>query len=156
MRIVKYSAGQRIVKKGELGTTFFLIKSGTCKVTNTGQIGDDDGHELTEGAYFGERALLTLEPRAADVYALTQATLLCLDSAIFTAVLGPLHEVMDSHFNIKSLSTVGVLKMLTKAELKQLNGHTETVRYKGGDTIFVEGDTIKDMYVSVRGDASIR
>ena len=34
---------------------------------------------------------------------------------------------MDSHFNVSSLAKVDLLKSLTKAELKQLNGYIEKV-----------------------------
>lgn len=50
--------------------------------------------ELAKGDYFGERALLTAEPRAANAIALSALKLLHISKAAFEEVLGPLHEII--------------------------------------------------------------
>ncbi|EFN52025.1 hypothetical protein CHLNCDRAFT_54794 [Chlorella variabilis] len=59
-------AGQAVIRKGEEGDTFYIIEEGGCTVVG------EEGQELAKlgpTAYFGERALLRNEPRAATVLA---------------------------------------------------------------------------------------
>jgi cAMP-dependent protein kinase regulator len=48
----------------------------------------------TSGDYFGELALIQNEPRAANVYAETEVTLVTLDRHSFKRLLGPLTSIM--------------------------------------------------------------
>ena len=65
-------AGEEIVKKGATGATMFCILEGTVDCTNigTGEVQMRD-LVLRQGEYFGERALLRDQFRAADVRART-------------------------------------------------------------------------------------
>jgi cAMP-dependent protein kinase regulator len=46
------------------------------------------------GDYFGERALIKNEPRAANVIAKTECTVVSLDRHSFKRLLGPLEELL--------------------------------------------------------------
>jgi cAMP-dependent protein kinase regulator len=78
MSEVQYQTGDMIIKQGDPGETFYVIVSGTCSVT----IQDAASGEVKEVAklgshsFFGERALLTSEPRAATITALSEVSLL--------------------------------------------------------------------------------
>lgn len=54
--------------------------------------------ELGQGQYFGERALLNNEPRAANVIACSERLLklLYISKEAFEEVLGPLQEIIDA------------------------------------------------------------
>ncbi len=67
-----FDKGERIVARGEPGESMFLLVQGEVRVP----ISDPDGNLLFEahlvpGQFFGEMALLTGEPRSADVVAAT-------------------------------------------------------------------------------------
>ena len=73
------SAGDAIVRQGDLGTRFYVIASGRVRV-------DIDGtpiRNLGTGDWFGELALLRDVPRTASVTALTDVTLWGLDRESF-------------------------------------------------------------------------
>ena len=67
--------------------------------------------ELPAGAYFGERALIKNEPRAADVIAHMDNTVcLTLDKSNFNRLLGPLEDIMRYNVAKTLLAAVPFLK----------------------------------------------
>ena len=52
--LTTYSPGDRIVKKGDKGDIFYMIKTGTVLVTEHGN-GDGGKLKYSGGDYFGER-----------------------------------------------------------------------------------------------------
>jgi cGMP-dependent protein kinase 1 len=103
VEVVPYSAAASIVKKGDVGNIFYMIKEGSVEVSNFGSEGGS--LILKAGDYFGERALLTGEPRSADCVAVTDVITLALDRESFNNMLGPLKEVMDANESKKEQST---------------------------------------------------
>lgn len=73
----------RVVQRGQNGTTMFIIASGSVSV----RLHQTELSRLTRGDVFGEMALLTGEPRLADVVALEPLTCLELDREAFRGVL---------------------------------------------------------------------
>lgn len=91
----QFESGTQLVKKGEEGDAFYIIKEGEVKVHDI-SVGSNtfDDIVLKQGAYFGERALATKEPRAANVTAISQGIAFCIDRATFEKVLGKLSRVI--------------------------------------------------------------
>ena len=70
LQLTDYHAGETIIRKGDHGDTFFMIKSGAVVCTDIISRGEAiDDLALGPGDFFGERALLMSEPRAANVVA---------------------------------------------------------------------------------------
>lgn len=92
-----FTAGTYIIREGEVGRSFYLITEGICNCTKTGGQGGEDIFlvQRKEYEYFGERALLTDEPRAANVIAKTDVKLLSISKSNFEEVLGPLADIID-------------------------------------------------------------
>lgn len=90
-----FEPGDCLVKKGDEGDAFYIIKEGEVKVTDI-SVGSTtfDDVVLKEGDYFGERALATKEPRAANVTATTKGTAFCIDQKTFEKVLGKFSRVI--------------------------------------------------------------
>jgi putative ABC transport system ATP-binding protein len=65
-----YPPGSVIVRQGEKGDDFFLIRRGNARVTiEDGPTGAHQVSQLGKGDFFGDRALLRDEPRSATVTA---------------------------------------------------------------------------------------
>ncbi len=81
MRAERHPAGTRIIRQGEPGDRFYLIRDGRVAVRREGQV--EEVAELGPGAFFGETALLTGAPRNAHVDALTEVVVYSLDPDSF-------------------------------------------------------------------------
>lgn len=80
----KAAAGDVILREGEVGSRFFLIKSGSVRVVK--KMGAPDQVELARlnaRDFFGEMCILETLPRAASVQALEAAELISLPSTTF-------------------------------------------------------------------------
>jgi small-conductance mechanosensitive channel len=79
----RFSPGQTIMAKGESGTTMSIILSGQVAVLADGK----ELARLSPGQIFGEMALLTGEPRQADIRAMEQTRCLEVDREGFRMAL---------------------------------------------------------------------
>ena len=84
-------AGEEIIREGSYGSAFYIIEEGEVRCSQ-----HTSSHEvcrrLVASDFFGERALLSTERRAATVTATRDSTLLVLDREAFLRLLGPLEE----------------------------------------------------------------
>jgi len=81
-------AGAVLVRQGDPGDKFYLIRSGTAAVTFSGGAGPSRTLATLEpGDFFGEAALLSGAPRNATVTATAEITLCTLDKEEFQAVI---------------------------------------------------------------------
>jgi cAMP-dependent protein kinase regulator len=90
-------AGTTFMKQGELGNKFCIIESGICVATKsyvTGQTIPTEVFRYKAGDYVGELSLLHNEPRAANVTAVTDVSLLCIDRKSFKRLLGPVQDIL--------------------------------------------------------------
>jgi len=94
IEVVKYPAGSEIIKKGDIGTTFYIIKDGEVVCTEIGSGIPDIS--LAPGKYFGERSLISKDPRAATVMASEDTTLLSLNGLNFHTLLDSLNTRMTA------------------------------------------------------------
>jgi CRP-like cAMP-binding protein len=78
-----FAPGERIVKQGDEGDSFFVVASGQVEIVENRRVRG----RLTAGAYFGEIALLADVPRTATVRAATPTRVLELDRKAFDRVL---------------------------------------------------------------------
>ena len=91
-----FSNGDFIIREGAAGDKFFILVEGTANAT---KIVDSSGStkvvmDYKAGSYFGERALLTNEVRAANIVATSDCKCLSLDRGSFERLLGNLSEIL--------------------------------------------------------------
>lgn len=88
LKLVTYTAGEPIIRQGETGNSFYILREGQVQI----QARDTDGtlfltKDLHKGDFFGEISLLTGEPRSATVVAVDEAELLRLDKEAFRKIM---------------------------------------------------------------------
>jgi CRP-like cAMP-binding protein len=92
--IAKFDEGEIVFRQGEAGETFYVIHSGAVviliqdqpEMLRRGDLGKVV-NRLSEGNFFGERALMTAEPRAASIRALQQTVCIAFNRDTFEEVI---------------------------------------------------------------------
>jgi CRP-like cAMP-binding protein len=154
VQLVHFAKGETIIRKGERGHVFYMIKTGSVVCTEIGS-GRQEDVSLPSGAYFGERALLMDEPRAANVIATSQTTCMVLDREAFTELLGPLREVLARNLGTRVLHSVPVLKSLSDEEREAVVDQFTAVTFNRGDYIIRQGDQGDTFFIVKDGACSV-
>jgi cGMP-dependent protein kinase len=154
VEIVKFEPGHTVIKKGTEGNIFYMIKEGTVSVTDVAG-GAFNDHKLGPGQYFGERALITGEPRAANVTADTLVYVMALDRVSFNSLLGPLREVLDHNLNMRVLENIKLFSNLTDKERNKVSRSFEFETFPENTTIVKEGDRGRKFYILKEGIAKV-
>ena len=101
-----FQPGERIISQGGSGECLYLIQEGTCIVHAGKEDAPDHVIRLKDGDVIGEMAVLTGEPRTANVDAETDMVLWRLDRVDFEALAGRhpelrlfLTEIMSNRFD---------------------------------------------------------
>lgn len=82
--LIHAADGQEIVKEGESGSRFYLLKSGSARVIKAMGTKDETVlATLTAKDFFGEMCILETLPRAATVVSLGESELLSVPSTAF-------------------------------------------------------------------------
>lgn len=153
VELVPFKAGDVIIKKGDVGNIFYMIKEGTVKVGGLGS----DMKEITKtaGDYFGEMALLTGEPRAATITAQTPCTLFALDRENFNLLLGPLRDLIDENMSMQVLNSIKIFDKLTKEDKSKIFRSLKLEKYASGQAIIKEGEKGQTFYIIKAGTVKV-
>ena len=93
-----FAPGDVIINKGDPPSHFYVIEKGEVEVVRATEK-DPKGEVvavLGSGSFFGEKALLSNEPRVATVRARTQVEVLMLGKNVFTQISGALAPLRDA------------------------------------------------------------
>ena len=120
MKVVTYTVGQVITREGEEGQDFYIIAKGSVDVTKASElIGTLGPH-----AYFGEKALLSGNVRAATLTAASDTTCYLLSHSRFKRVMGNLEDIFNGKVVVGGVSRMrrDLSRRITKVtcELKDL------------------------------------
>jgi len=110
-----FEEGEYILKQGEPGEQFYVILSGTVKITRTGDTGEETIiTTLGEGEFFGEGALIRKVPRAANVVSLGPVECYYLNSQDFSLIFGEIVEKLKLTVEYRVLKSAPLLRSLGK------------------------------------------
>lgn len=148
------SMGEVLFRRGDPGDSIFIVVSGAVRVSRDGMTLE----ELSEGAFFGEGAFFSREPRSADVTAVAPAELLEIRRedtealierypGVATALAGFYRRrVLDG-----VLAASPVFGLLPEADRKRLADALQVVHLAAGEVVVREGDRDRSLYVVKRG-----
>ncbi|CAK9107127.1 cGMP-dependent protein kinase 1 (cGK 1) (cGK1) (cGMP-dependent protein kinase I) (cGKI) [Durusdinium trenchii] len=152
---VHFKAGETIIRKGDVGNVFFMIKKGQVKCTRAGSRESSSDIILSEGDYFGERSLLKQEPRAANVIAITDVDCLVLDRETFHSLLGPLKDVLDSNLGMRVIGSIPLFAQLSNSERKKLMKALKEEKFPAGTTIIRQNEPGQKFFLIKEGVAKV-
>uniref|UniRef100_A0A7S2FU98 Uncharacterized protein n=1 Tax=Haptolina brevifila TaxID=156173 RepID=A0A7S2FU98_9EUKA len=136
MAEVKVGQNEVIMRQGDKGNNFYLIKSGTCDVW----IADKDGERrnvrsLAAGSWCGELSLLHLKTRSASIMATSsEVTLLMVNRKTFAASIGDLITKKRGEL-LPFLTKLSIFADMNEYEMGMLADAAKTSVYKAGDVI---------------------
>jgi CRP-like cAMP-binding protein len=143
---VTFPAAERIINKGDQGEVFYILRDGTVKVHDIG-FGDSAYVDQFLGPvdWFGERALLTGEPRVANVTAQTNCVTLCLSRDTFEKTLGPLQGLIDHAMKKRLLLGIPIFanSQFQPYEMARLTDLVTEVTFPQGEVLAEEGQPAK-------------
>lgn len=92
METKEFKGGENIFKQGEEGSAMYIIRQGVVSIVRDGE----EVMRAEKGGFFGERALLKKEKRAASATAADDTILLQISKSTFDGLIGPLSQTFDS------------------------------------------------------------
>lgn len=140
-------AGDVVVRQGEQGSTFYLVATGTLRVSVVDGAGaaPREVAVLTAGSFFGEIGVLTRQPRSATVSAVTSCELLCFDRdpvMVILAAYPSVREVIGSVGLHRSQANLESRASVVRASGGESPGLSELL--EGEDELVVDGRDDRD------------
>mmetsp|Transcript_18118 Transcript_18118/g.43343 ORF Transcript_18118/g.43343 Transcript_18118/m.43343 type:complete len:789 (-) Transcript_18118:558-2924(-) len=119
-----FAAGDKIIRQNDAGESFYIIKSGTVRVTARTPDGEREEvikDNMGPGAYFGERALAKSEPRMATVTATSEVACMKVDRETFNKLLGSMSDILQRDMQRREREAAKAQRPKIKmSELKQM------------------------------------
>eukprot|EP00934_Nitzschia_sp_Nitz4_P004099 Nitzschia sp. Nitz4//scaffold330_size19141//14677//17509//NITZ4_008748-RA/size19141-snap-gene-0.28-mRNA-1//-1//CDS//3329548166//4089//frame0 len=156
---VTFSEGEVVVKKGDVGEVFYIIGDGQVRVHDIG-LGDASYADqiLKSGDWFGERALMTGEPRAANVTAMIDTHAYAVDRETFETTIGPLDSILGQESRKRFIKSVPIFAKseLLSVEYELLVALVTEKTFPKGSKLMEAGKVCdKDLYIVKDGKLMI-
>eukprot|EP00934_Nitzschia_sp_Nitz4_P006232 Nitzschia sp. Nitz4//scaffold21_size171442//84084//87944//NITZ4_002168-RA/size171442-augustus-gene-0.90-mRNA-1//-1//CDS//3329542432//6222//frame0 len=158
MQPILFSTGDYIVRKGDHGNSFFLLQDGRVRLTEifVGGTSYEDLY-LGHGDYFGEDALISDEPRPANVVALTKGTCFSIERACVQKMFGDFGSMISKAQDRQRLESIKIFRDadLTSSDFDKLAKLIQDKSFDSGITLFEEGGEFPPIMYFVR-EGSVR
>ncbi len=150
-RTFELPAGEKIVKQGTRGDSFYIIARGIVEIVK-------DGVSLRRhraGDYFGEIAILLDQPRTADAIARTDVQLVAIDRNDFLAILrgSEMLTRLERLVRVRGegawelLAKNSALASLTSSQKTQLQTYLVPIAVAEGEVLWSEGTVPSRAYL---------
>lgn len=153
VEVAPYPAETVIFSKGAPGNIFYMIQQGAVKLSEFG--GNFEDVLLKAGSHFGERALLTGEPRSGTAKTMEACQLMMIDRQLFEQKLGPIKEVLARNLAMGALTTTKLFANLSDTEKKSLTRNFQRESFKKGIDIIRKGEHGDKFFVLYEGKATV-
>jgi putative peptide zinc metalloprotease protein len=151
----RFSSGEALVRQGETADSFFLLRRGTCAISER----TPDGAEsviarIGPGATFGELALLEGTPRTATVRAETDGEAFVVDAAAFQRLLADVlapPSLAPAAWPVTDVWALPPFRHLDLAAATAVAMGGRWVRIAPGVAVVEEGDAGDEFFVVASG-----
>ena len=160
LRAEHYSPGQVIIRQGERGDRFYIIKRGHVEVTIRDERGVSEVvNQLARGDYFGELALLRDAPRSATCRATLPTEVLSLTRQDFDRLVKArfaLREKVDrSIARADLLRRIPLFAELDSLQIQLIAAQLREEAYEPGSVIIRQGEIGETFYVIESGRVQV-
>eukprot|EP00929_Paragymnodinium_shiwhaense_P044358 TRINITY_DN22763_c0_g1_i1.p1 TRINITY_DN22763_c0_g1~~TRINITY_DN22763_c0_g1_i1.p1 ORF type:complete len:1150 (-),score=192.39 TRINITY_DN22763_c0_g1_i1:307-3756(-) len=150
MESYEFSAGEFIVQQGKIGTTFFIVETGSLEVTVNGNPVDI----LGKGSAFGAVSLLHGVPRPFSAKAQEHSVIWGASSVAFKRVLRE-HALRHAEENLRVIAHMRLFEHLQERQRRLLAEDLLTVVYAEGSPIISEGEGTSGIYFVQSGEVEL-
>lgn len=160
-RTESFASGREIIRQGEVGDKFYLIKKGRVVVRVRGENGvEEEVARLGEGDFFGEIALLKEVPRTATCVGDGEVEVWSLDKASFTQYVKSRFDVSTSVERaigtIRLLTQMPLFRELTPSQMRQLALRFTPRKIAAGASIIRQGEPGEEFFVIEKGECAVK
>lgn len=154
MSIKDFKKGDQVIKQGDDGYELYIIESGKLKCTKNDKENNTEVFLKNYEKYdcFGELSLLYNTPRAANIYAETDCTLIILNRDTFNNIVKDAAVKKREKFE-NFLMNVEVLQELDNYEKMKLCDCLTVETFKKDEIIIKEGEKGDKFYLIIEGTA---
>lgn len=143
---VRFGSGEKIIKEGDTGDTFFIVKEGTVNCSKY----DQHIRDFHRGEYFGEQGLLFLTKRNATCTASGKVVLLSISRTDLVNVLGQDLEMILSKNTVRiAFSRNQYLKNLSAAQVDMVFGKMELKNFQAKEVILPQNSLRSTCLITV-------
>ncbi|CAG9330469.1 unnamed protein product [Blepharisma stoltei] len=147
----RWGNGQKIVREGDYGTLFYIIKEGIATCSKN----DLEVRHLGKGDYFGELSELYDHSRSATITAVGDVKVVSISCQSLFEILGDsLQQIIYKNSIRIAIESSQVLSALKKSQIEKLLDYMITTRYQPGALIIPKGTKKGEyLYIVLRGSA---
>jgi CRP-like cAMP-binding protein len=159
----RFPEGESIIEQGSKGNAFYVICAGRVSIVR--QRGDEQQElaVLSEGAFFGEMALLSGAPRSASVVGAAEETQVLEISAPVLAELSrsypqvakALRRFCRQRLLSDVVNTSALFQPFGRKDRRQLVERFLAREVRRGDVIIHEGNQVDGLYVVLSGEVAV-
>ena len=162
LALVTLAPGEILFREGDAGQTLYIVASGQVAVIHEGPPQVVTAH-LGAGAFFGEVALITEQPRGATVTAVDDVELLVIDRDLVSQLIADHPEVLFVILRFvrdrlvdRLLDTSPLFAPLPPDDRAALAARFKFLEIEPGSVIVEEGARAGGLYVFLAGRADLR
>jgi CRP-like cAMP-binding protein/Ca2+-binding EF-hand superfamily protein len=163
LQTVRCVPGDVVIREGDSGQEMYLVEVGELACTKSGIHQGQVLRKYSDGDFFGERALLVNESRAATITALSNCTLhkltsrSCQDFLHANKLVSENLEDIERTYKISMLRKIPLLQPMPESELRTVCRDLNFLQFSAGDTVIQEGDTSsRDLFIVEIGTLAAR
>jgi len=149
------TAGEVVIKQGDLGDNFYIIDQGHATIQVFDTLSDMiQTFNIGEGGSFGELALIYGTPRAATIKATSEMRLWGMDRDTYRKIL--MESAMKKRKEYEAfLNKIPLLEPLDKSEKQAVADSLQTIVFEKGEDILRQGEDGETFYIIEEGQASV-